>query len=92
MKSAFLIAENLRSDYTDLRVEMNKGGAGFKSQFKRADRSGAALALILGEEEAKSEVIGLKPLRRDGSQKQVALADLNAAIDEFLRSSPEPSQ
>ena len=91
IKSAFRIAETLRSDYIDLRVEMNNGGAGFKSQFKRADRSGAALALILGEEEVKSKLIGLKPLRADESQKQVALADLNAAIDEFLRSPPETS-
>jgi histidyl-tRNA synthetase len=84
-RTAFRIAETLRSEYTDLRVEMNSGGGGFKSQFKRADRSGAALALILGEEEVNSELIGLKPLRKEGNQTQVALADLNTAIDDFLR-------
>lgn len=91
IKSAFRIAETLRSDYIDLRVEMSNGGAGFKSQFKRADRSGASLALILGEEEVKSKLIGLKPLRADGIQTQVPLANLNAAIDEFLRSPSEIS-
>ncbi len=90
-RTAFRIAETLRSEYTDLRVEMNSGGGGFKSQFKRADRSGAALALILGEEEVKSELIGLKPLRKEGNQKQVALADLNTAIDDFLRSTTNTS-
>ena len=86
-RTGFRIAETLRSEYTNLRVEMNSGGGGFKSQFKRADRSGAALALILGEEELKSELIGLKALRKEGIQKQVALADLNTAIDDFLQSS-----
>ena len=90
-RTAFRIAETLRSEYTDLRVEMNSGGGGFKSQFKRADRSGAALALIIGEEEVKSGLIGLKPLREEGNQQQVALADLNTAIDEFLQSSINPS-
>ncbi len=90
-RTAFRIAETLRSEYTDLRVEMNSGGGGFKSQFKRADRSGAALALIIGEEEVKSGLIGLKPLREEGNQQQVALADLNTAIDEFLQSSTNPS-
>ena len=90
-RTAFRIAETLRSEYTDLRVEMNSGGGGFKSQFKRADRSGAALALIIGEEEVKSELIGLKPLREEGNQQQVALADLNTAIDQFLQSSTNPS-
>jgi histidyl-tRNA synthetase len=70
---------------------MNSGGGSFKSQFKRADRSGAALALILGEEEVKSDLIGLKPLREEGDQQQIALADLNTAIDEFLQSSTNPS-
>ena len=90
-RTAFRIAETLRSEYTDLRVEMNSGGGGFKSQFKRADRSGAALALIIGEEEVKSGLIGLKPLRQEGNQQQVALDDLNTAIDEFLQSSTNPS-
>ena len=90
-RTAFRIAETLRSEYTDLRVEMNSGGGSFKSQFKRADRSGAALALILGEEEVKSDLIGLKPLREEGDQQQIALAHLNTAIDEFLQSSTNPS-
>ncbi|MEE8235708.1 MAG: histidine--tRNA ligase [Gammaproteobacteria bacterium] len=86
-RTGFRIAETLRSEHPNLCVEMNSGGGGFKSQFKRADRSGAALALILGEEELKSELIGLKALREEGIQKQVALADLNTAIDDFLQSS-----
>lgn len=86
-RTGFRIAETLRSEHPNLRVEMNSGGGGFKSQFKRADRSGAALALILGEEELKSELIGLKALREEGIQKQVALADLNTAIVDFLQSS-----
>jgi len=70
------IAERLRDELPGLRLLCNSGGGSFKSQFKRADKSGAGYALILGESELEQGEIGLKPLRGDGEQKSVALASL----------------
>jgi histidyl-tRNA synthetase len=54
-----------------LRIEVNSGGGSFKSQFKRADKSGARVALILGEAELANGVIGIKQLRREAEQQNV---------------------
>jgi histidyl-tRNA synthetase len=71
------LAESLRGALPRLRLQLNLGGGSFKAQFKRADRSGAGLALILGEAELQHEAVSMKPLRVEGSgQEQVAIADL----------------
>ncbi|MGF1644076.1 MAG: histidine--tRNA ligase [Thiotrichales bacterium] len=57
------LAERLRDAVPGLRILMNADGGSVKSQMKRADRSGAQVALVLGEDEMRSGVIGLKPLR-----------------------------
>jgi histidyl-tRNA synthetase len=57
-------------------VETKCGGGSFKSQRKRADRSGARYAVILGEEELARGVVGVKPLREEAGQAEVAVADL----------------
>ena len=51
------------------------GGGNFKKQLKRADKSGARWALILGDDELAAGQITVKDLR-DGSQQQLAMADL----------------
>ena len=51
-----------------LRIVVNAGGGSFKSQMKRADASGARHALIIGEDEAASGRIAVKPLRSVGEQ------------------------
>ena len=61
-------AEQLRDACPDLRVQLNCGGGGFKAQLKRADKSGAALALVLGEDEAAQGGVSVKPLREDTQQ------------------------
>lgn len=66
-----ILAEELRNQSPALRIEVNSGGGSFKSQFKRADKSGARVALILGEAELASGVIGIKPLRREAEQQNV---------------------
>jgi histidyl-tRNA synthetase len=63
-------AEQLRSACPQLRVMLNCGGGGFKTQLKRADKSGATFALVLGEEEARNGRIGVKPLRREAAQRE----------------------
>lgn len=68
---AFQLAEYLREHAPYLRVQMNCGGGSFKSQMKKADRSGAEIALILGEDEAQSGEVTVKYLRADEPQQTI---------------------
>jgi len=77
---AMLVAEELRDRLPWLRLVVHCGGGGPKAQFKRADRSGAGWALVLGEAELERGVVGLKPLRGEGGQDEVGRADLAAAL------------
>jgi histidyl-tRNA synthetase len=81
---AFALAEALRDEAAGIRVETNLGGGSFKAQMKRADKSGAAWALILGEQELSEERIGLKPLREDAEQESIALAELASVLQDKL--------
>lgn len=66
------LAERLRDGIPGLRLLVNSGGGSFKSQFKKADKSGARFALILGEDELAARVVGCKPLRDDSEQQNIA--------------------
>ena len=79
---AFAVAETLRDRIPAIRVEMNLGGGSFKVQLKRADKSNAQFALIIGEQELADERIGIKPLRSTDEQDSVALEEL---ADTLLR-------
>ena len=70
-EEAFLISEQLRSEIPGLRVEQHCGSGGFRSQLKKADKSGARLALIIGEDECSKDVVGVKFLREHREQEQV---------------------
>jgi len=70
-QQAFSISETLRS--AGLSVVLNAGGGSFKSQMKKADRSGARFAAILGDDEAAAGEISLKPLLQVGEQKRCKL-------------------
>lgn len=74
--------EALRAARPDLSVHMHLGGGSFKSQFKRADKSGAAYALVYGETEVAADKVTLKPLRGEGEQRSVANQDL---VNELAR-------
>lgn len=69
---ALRLAETLRSSLGGAGVVVNTGGGSFKSQFKKADRSGARFALVLGEEECACGTVGLKDLREGGEQTSVS--------------------
>jgi len=73
---AMVLAEQLREQLPGLKVQLNCGGGSFKSQFKKADRSGAAYALVLGEDEVARREVGVKPLRGQGEQESVAWDEL----------------
>ena len=74
------LAEALRDAVRGLRIETHCGGGSFKSQLKRADRSGAGHAVILGDDEVAQQVATLKPLREDAAQRQVPFAGLAAEL------------
>ncbi len=78
------LAETLRDALPDVQVELNLGGGSFKSQLKRADKSGAAFAVILGEEEVGRGEAGLKPLRSEEDQTSVRLDILAATLGQQL--------
>ena len=77
-------AEQLRDAIPGVRVELNLGGGSFKSQMKRADKSNATYALILGEQELEEGRIGVKPLRTEEEQESVALDELAALLSNRL--------
>ena len=76
MQHGFRLAESLRDELPQLRIVVHCGGGSFKSQFKRADKSGAQIALVLGENELEQQQITLKYLRTEQPQISVALTKL----------------
>ncbi|MDH0895447.1 MULTISPECIES: histidine--tRNA ligase [unclassified Pseudomonas] len=79
------LAERLRDAIPGLRLLVNAGGGSFKSQFKKADKSGARFALILGEDELAARVVGCKPLRDDAQQQNIAWDALPAHLAACLQ-------
>lgn len=80
LQRAFALAEELRDHIDGIRIELNLGGGSFKSQLKRADKSNAQYALILGEQELADGCIGLKPLRSADEQESIAFEELAATL------------
>ena len=64
---------------------LNQGGGNFKAQFRRADRSGARLAVILGDAELERGVAAVKPLRREAGQSECPMTELPGRIEAALR-------
>ena len=69
--AALALGERLRDSVPGLRLERHLDGGSMKSQLKHADRSGAALALIIAERELADGVISVKPLRDTRPQQSV---------------------
>ncbi len=85
LRAGMAVAEELRNRMPGLRAELNLGGGSFKSQLKRADKSGAAMAVILGDDEVDRGEASLKPLRTDEDQTSIALDELANALAERLK-------
>jgi histidyl-tRNA synthetase len=87
-RQALALAETLRDRIPGLRLVVHCGSAKFKTQFRRADESGARLALIIGEEELARGMVALKPLRgAENTQTEHPLTEAAARVAEFLRRS-----
>jgi histidyl-tRNA synthetase len=70
---ALQVAERLRDAWPALRLQFNLGGGNFKAQFKRADKSGARFALVLGDDEAARGVVAIKDLRGGSPQEECGI-------------------
>ena len=81
---ASIMAETIRDENQNYTVEVNMDGGSFKQQFRRADKSGAELAIIVGEQEIEQGTISLKPLKSDDEQKTVKQEELIGQLDEFF--------
>ena len=84
MKESVVLSDTLRSECPNIRIESHCGGGSFKSQIKKADKSGAAIALILGEEEVASATAGVKYLRREQPQETVVQGNLGNLLNKFF--------
>jgi histidyl-tRNA synthetase len=82
--TALLLADNLREEHSWLRIQTHCGGGSFKSQMKKADKSGARFALLLGESELAAEQITIKDLRNDAEQQTIAQSGLSDWLAEAM--------
>ena len=79
---AVRVAEQLRDDR--LRVLLHCGGGSFKSQMKKADASGAVVAVVIGDDEAQANEVSVKPMQ-GGEQKRVSVQNLVAAVNQIIK-------
>ncbi|MEK9537225.1 histidine--tRNA ligase [Pantoea agglomerans] len=82
--AAMQLAEKLRDEAPELRLMTNFGGGNFKKQFARADKWGARVALVLGEDEVKAGQVVIKDLRR-GEQQTLDQAEAAAVLRSLLQ-------
>lgn len=82
--AAFAIANELRVALPGVRIMTHCGGGNFKKQIKRADKSSAALALIIGDNELAEGKVAIKPLRNDNEQQLVAREALAETIKALI--------
>ncbi len=78
--AGFALTERLRDAMPGLSIETNCDGGSFKSQLKRADKSGARYAIVIGDSEVDQRIVGLKNLRAEEPQSQLSWDELAAAL------------
>ena len=79
------LAEQLRTDISGLRLLWHCGGGSLKNQMKKADRCGAKLVLIMGEDELAQGQIQIKPLHGQGEQQSISLDQVSAHVAELIQ-------
>jgi len=85
-RPGMVISEMVRDAFPSVNVQLNCGGGSFKSQFKKADKSGAKYAIVLGEQEVESKVVALKPLRVEAEQVTVEWDELVSHLETIFKS------
>ena len=83
-KHGLLLAEEVRDKLPNIKIETNCGEGSLKSQFKRADKSGAQIALILGEDELEKKQLTVKYLRNDKPQITIKSQEISDFLDKSL--------
>ncbi|WP_069469729.1 histidine--tRNA ligase [Candidatus Marithrix sp. Canyon 246] len=84
-QQGFALAESLRTALPELRLITNCGGGSFKAQFKRADKSAAKFALILGEDELHKQQIAIKNLRKKSEQTLLSISELADNLKQLIK-------
>ncbi|MGM0703254.1 MAG: histidine--tRNA ligase [Pseudomonadota bacterium] len=85
---AQLLAEQLRGELPELRLQLHCGAGSFKSRIKKADKSGARLALLLGEDELSQQRVTVKFLREARDQQHLPRETLAVCLSEWLAQAP----
>ena len=82
-RKAIIIGEQLRNKFPSLSIKINLGFESANTQFKKADKSGAKIALIIGDEELENNAISFKNLREKSQQESFDLNGLFKKIGQF---------
>ena len=83
-RAAHKLAAALRRALPHRRIVLDCTGGSFKAQLKRADKSGAKIALLIGEEEVEKDAVIIKPLRGRQEQKQLPVAQAQTQLEQYL--------
>jgi len=81
---ASILAEKIRDANEEYAVEINMDGGSFKQQFRKADKSGSELAIVIGEEEIQQGNLGFKPLMIDQEQTTIKEENIMEEINRFF--------
>ena len=81
---ASILAEKIRDANEEYAVEINMDGGSFKQQFRKADKSGSELAIVIGEEEIQQGNLGFKPLMIDQEQTTIKEENIMEEINQFF--------
>lgn len=85
IEKAIMYSESIRDKFPSATIKINMGMESAGSQFKKADKSGASFALILGEEELETNTLSLKDLRSKSKQENLTDVDLDKRLKEIYK-------
>lgn len=83
-QAAFQLADRLRSALPEVRIMAHCSGGNFKKQFKRADKNGARIALVIGESEVQNQQVVVKELLTGAEQKSIPVTDIVEYLQPFF--------
>ncbi len=82
--AALLVADKLRGALPGIRIRTHAGGGKLKNQLRRADQSGARVALLIGADEIRNDCVTVKYMRGDGEQKTLAKEELAGSLQSYF--------